>query len=228
MSTKNFSYTEKNSDDVADYLMKTYSADDAILESVVKSTTDAGMPMIQVGPLDGLLLEVLVRAVGAIKCVEVGTLAGYSAIRIARALPTNGKLYTIEYDPKHAEIARKNIQTAGVASKVEVFTGAGVDVLPSLNDKGPFDLVFIDADKAGYTSYLKWAESNLKIGGIVLGDNALAFGFLTEKNIPEREVKSVEALRKFNQALGASRVFKSAMIPTGEGLAIGVKIAEPE
>ena len=106
------------------------------------------------------------------RAIEVGTLIGYSAIHVARALPADGHLWTIEFERKHADLARANLAAAGVAAKVTVCDGAGVDVLPTLEPHGPFDAVFIDADKVNYHHYGRWAVANLRPGGIVLGDNA--------------------------------------------------------
>ena len=139
-----------------------------------------GIPAIQVGPSEGKLLELLLRLAGAKKVVEVGTLVGYSAIHMARALPAGGHLWSVEFEPSHAEVARANIAAAGLADKVTVLVGAGRDVLPTLNGNGPFDAVFIDADKVNYDHYGQWAVENLRPGGLVLGDNAYLFGELLE------------------------------------------------
>ena len=136
------------------------------------------MPAIQVGPSEGRLLYLLMKLAGASKVVEVGTLAGYSAIHLARALPPGGHLWSVEYEPHHAEVARKNLAAAGVGDRVTVLVGAGRDVLPTLEKHGPFDAVFIDADKVNYDHYGRWAIEHLRPGGLVLGDNAYLFGEL--------------------------------------------------
>ncbi|MBL0216341.1 MAG: class I SAM-dependent methyltransferase [Myxococcales bacterium] len=118
-----------------------------------------GIPAIQVGPSDGKLIQLLLRLAGAKKVVEVGTLVGYSAIHMARALPPDGHLWSIEYEEKHAAVARGNLAAAGVADRVTVLVGPGVEVLPIIADKGPFDAVFIDADKVNYHVYGAWAVS---------------------------------------------------------------------
>jgi len=147
--------------------------------------------------------------------VEVGTLAGYSAIRIARALPADGKLFTIELDPRHAEVARNAIAVAGQSATVEVLVGAGVDVLPTLEKHGPFDAVFIDADKRSYDAYGRWAAKNLRTGGLLLGDNAYLFGKLLDQD-PE-----AEAMRRFHEE--AVKAFDTTCIPTPDGLLLGIK-----
>jgi caffeoyl-CoA O-methyltransferase len=174
-----------------------------------------GIPAIQVGPSEGRFLNLLMRIAGAKKVVEVGTLVGYSAIQMARALPAGGKLWSVEFEPKHAEVARANITAAGVADRGEVLVGAGVDVLPTLVGHGPFDAVFIDADKVNYAAYGAWAIANLRKGGLVIGDNAYLFGELTDDNDRAR------AMRSFHEQVAAA--CDSVCLPTPDGLVVGVK-----
>jgi caffeoyl-CoA O-methyltransferase len=174
-----------------------------------------GIPAIQVGPSEGRFLNLLMRIAGAKKVVEVGTLVGYSAIQMARALPAGGKLWSIEFEPKHAEVARANIAAAGVPDRVEVLVGAGVDVLPTLVGHGPFDAVFIDADKVNYDTYGAWAIANLRQGGLVIGDNAYLFGELTDDSDRAR------AMRTFHEQVAAA--CDSVCLPTPDGLVVGIK-----
>jgi caffeoyl-CoA O-methyltransferase len=173
------------------------------------------MPAIQVAPSEGKLLGMLIALAGARRVVEVGTLAGYSALRIARALPEDGKLWSIEYDPRHAAVARASIAAAGLSERVEVLEGPGVEVLARLVPHGPFDAVFIDADKGNYDRYGRWAHANLRSGGLLLGDNAYLFGRLLEDS-PE-----AAAMRRFHEEAAAS--FDTVCIPTPDGLLLGVK-----
>ncbi len=174
-----------------------------------------GIPAIQVGPSEGKLLELLLRMINARKVVEVGTLVGYSAIHMARALPPDGHLWSIEYEAKHAEIARKNIERAGLASRVTVVVGAGIDMLPTLEKQGPFDAVFIDADKANYDRYGRWATEHLRKGGLVIGDNAYLFGELFE------DADRGRAMRAFHEHV--AKTCDSVCIPTPDGLVVGIK-----
>jgi caffeoyl-CoA O-methyltransferase len=174
-----------------------------------------GVPAIQVGPSEGKLLGLLLRMVGAAKVVEVGTLVGYSAIHMARALAAGGHLWSIEFDPRHAEIARGNLAAAGLADRVTVLVGAGRDVLPSLEAHAPFDAMFIDADKASYEHYGRWAIQHLRPGGLVLGDNAYLFGELLDDTDRGR------AMRGFHEMVAAH--CDSVCAPTPEGLVIGIK-----
>jgi caffeoyl-CoA O-methyltransferase len=218
-------FAASNDPKLVGYLEKTFKPEDPVLHDVVQRSVKAGLPAIQVGMMDGLHLEVLTRASGAKKAVEIGTLGGYSGIHIARALPPGGKLYTFEMDPKHAEVARASFQTAGVADKVEIFIGPAIQNLPRIAANGPFDLVFIDADKTGYPDYLKWAAENLRVGGIVLGDNTFAWGMIADERAEDpSDQPTVTALRAFNDSIANGGRFKATMLPTNEGLTLGVKI----
>lgn len=174
-----------------------------------------GIPSIQVGPSEGRLLNLLLRIANARKVVEVGTLVGYSAIHMARALPPDGHVWSIEFDPKHAEIARANLVAAEVADRVSVIVGAGKDVLPTLAKDGPFDAVFIDADKVNYDFYGAWAIKNLRRGGLVIGDNAYLFGDLMDASDTAR------AMRAFHEQV--AQACDSVCVPTPDGLVLGVK-----
>ncbi len=198
---------------ILDYVNKTHAGHDAALAQAF--AVPDGIPAIQVGPSEGQLLYLLLRLANAKKVVEVGTLVGYSAIRMARALPAGGHLYSIEFDPKHAEVARKNIAAAGFADRITVHVGAGVDVLPTLEGNGPFDAVFIDADKQNYDKYGAWATKNLRRGGLVLGDNAYLFGELLDDSDRGR------AMRAFHEHVAST--CDSVCIPTPDGLVVGIK-----
>ena len=174
-----------------------------------------GVPAIQVGPSDGRLLYLLLRLANAKKVVEVGTLVGYSAIHLARALPADGHVWSIEFEAKHAEIARANLAAAGLSDRVTVIVGAGKDVLPTLDAHGPFDAVFIDADKVNYDFYGQWAIAHLRSGGLVLGDNAYLFGELMEESDRGR------AMRTFHERV--AQACDSVCVPTPDGLVVGIK-----
>jgi caffeoyl-CoA O-methyltransferase len=201
------------------YLNRVFRPEDPVLKEARERSLKAGLPEIQVGPLDALHLEVLARAAGARKAVEIGTLGGYSGIALARALGKDGRLHTFELDPKHAEVARESFRKAGVLDRVRIHVGPALERLPECEEDAPFDLVFIDADKDNYPAYLSWAAEHLRVGGVVLGDNAFAFG-----EIVDGRGAGPVAMRKFNEELAQGGRFRATMIPTGEGLAMGVKI----
>jgi caffeoyl-CoA O-methyltransferase len=198
---------------ILDYVNRVHAPHDAGLARAF--VVPEGIPAIQVGPSDGKLIHLLLRLVGAKRVVEVGTLVGYSAIHMARALASDGHLWSIEFEPRHAEVARENIAAAGLADRVTVIVGAGRDVLPTLDPHGPFDAVFIDADKVGYDFYGRWAIDHLRRGGLVIGDNAYLFGELLEDSDRGR------AMRAFHELVAAT--CESVCAPTPDGLVVGIK-----
>jgi len=205
--------TSYTTPDIIGFVDRTHVHHDAALARAFSVPED--MPAIQVGPSDGKLLYLLLRLIGARKVVEVGTLAGYSAIVMARALPADGRLWTIEAEDKHAKIARANVAAAGLADRVTVVDGTGQAALPTLVGHGPFDAVFIDADKEGYEHYGAWAIDNLRPGGLVLGDNAYLFGRLMSDS------PAAVAMRAFHQRV--ANACDSVCVPTPDGLVVGIK-----
>lgn len=175
----------------------------------------AGIPSAQVHPADGRLLSVLVRLVDARKVVEIGTLVGYSAIHMARALAPGGRLWSIESEPKHASIARENLATAGLADRVSVVVGAARDVLSKLDKYAPFDAVFVDADKESYDHYGRWALQHVRKGGLVIGENAYLFAELMDDS------PSARAMRAFHEMI--STHCDSVCVPTPDGMVVGIK-----
>ena len=198
--------------EILDFVNTTHVPHDAGLARAFQ--VPEGIPAIQVGPSDGKTVHLLVKLVGATKIVEVGTLIGYSAIHMARAMRPGGKLWTIEFDPKHAEVARANLAAASL-SNVEVIVGAGRDVLPTLAQHGPVDVVFIDADKESYDFYGQWALDNLRPGGLVIGDNAYLFGELLDDTARGRAMRAFHAL--------VAKHCDSVCVPTPDGLVVGIK-----
>jgi len=188
---------------------------DEALAYAYESPSREGMPPISVGPNEGRTLELLLRLAGAKRVVEIGTLAGYSTIWMARALPPDGHLWTFEVDPKHAAVARENLRRAGVADRVDVLVGDAVELLPKIETHGPFCAVFVDADKERYDRYGRWAAANLRKGGLLLGDNAYFFGRLFGDEAGAR------AMRTFHEETPAA--FDSVCLPTPDGLVLGIR-----
>jgi caffeoyl-CoA O-methyltransferase len=203
------------SPELIDYVNKLHAPHDAALERAFAAPGLHEMPAIQLGPSEGKLIGLLIALTGARKVVEVGTLAGYSAIHIARALPADGKLWTIEYEPRHAEVARDSLAAAGLGDRASVLVGRAAEVLATLASEGPFDAVFLDADKGNYDLYGRWAAQHLRPGGILLGDNAYFFGDLLGGTADAR------AMRRFHEQVAAE--FDSVCIPTPDGLVLGRK-----
>ena len=188
---------------------------DEVLEAALQASADAGLPPISVSPSQGKMLHVLARAQGARQILEIGTLGGYSAIWLARALPGGGRLITLEADPLHAEVARANLARAGLADIVEVRVGPAQDTLPRLRagGDGPFDLIFIDADKSGYPDYLSWSLRLSRPGTMIIADNVVRDGAVADS--ASRDV-NVQGVRRFYEILaGETRVTATAIQTVG-------------
>jgi caffeoyl-CoA O-methyltransferase len=206
------------SDRVGDYIAGLFAREDELLVSLREDADRSGLPPISVSADEGRLLQVLLTSIGARRVLEVGTLGGYSAIWMARALPADGELLTIEIEPKHAEFARRYIERAGLSERIEVRVGRALDVLPSL-DGERFDAVFIDADKEPMPTYFDWAVRLLRPGGLVIADNTLWGGKVCEPS--ERDEKTA-AVREFNRRIATDPRVLSILVPTHDGVAIGV------
>jgi caffeoyl-CoA O-methyltransferase len=204
------------------YVRETYAPEDEVLRDIRERSRQAGLPDIQLAALDARHLEVLARAAGVRRAVEIGTLAGYSGVSLLRGMTPDGRLDTFEIDPAHAEVAGESFRRAGFAGRVQIHLGPALERLAEIDAQGPFDLCFIDADKISYPRYLDWAARHLRRGGLVIGDNAFLFGELgSDTDQPSAEL---QAMRAFHQRLARGDEFRATVIPTGEGLAVGVKI----
>jgi predicted O-methyltransferase YrrM len=171
---------------VDEYIAEQLLGSDPALEAAIAASDAAGLPPIAVTPNQGKLLELLARIHGARLILELGTLGGYSTIWLARALPDDGRLVSLERDPRYADLARANIARAGVAEKVEIRVGAALETLPQLHAEGagPFDLIFIDADKENYPGYLEWALKLARPGTVIIGDNVVRAGAILNPGDP--------------------------------------------
>jgi predicted O-methyltransferase YrrM len=167
--------TEPTPEAVDTFLADLLAPDDEALATARRDSDEAGLPSIAVSAPQGKFLGVLARAIGARRILEIGTLGGYSTIWLARSLAPGGRLVTLEFSPAHADVARANLARAGLADVVEIHVGRALDTLPTLAGE-PFDLVFIDADKAPYAQYLDWAARLTRVGGLVVGDNVVRRG----------------------------------------------------
>lgn len=200
------------------YVTDLFAAEDTVLESIQAETLRHEMPQISLAPQEGRLLQFLLRAVGARKAVEIGTLAGYSGTWLARALPEDGKLYTLEVNPKHAAVARSNFERAGLNGRIELIEGPALESLNRIEPHGPFDFVFIDANKDGYPDYLGWAVQNLRQGGIVAAHNALRGG-----RVAAPRSEDDLGMHNFNRMLAAESQLFSTILSVGDGMAVGIK-----
>jgi predicted O-methyltransferase YrrM len=195
------------------YITDLFVPRDAALDGALEASTAAGLPPINVAPNQGKLLLLLARALGARTILEIGTLGGYSTIWLARALPVDGLLITLETNPKHADIARANIVRAGLADVVELRLGPALDTLPRLaaEGRGPFDLIFIDADKPGYPEYLPWALELSRRGSVIIADNVVRDGAVADEASGDPRVQGV---RRFNELLAAEPGVTATLIQT--------------
>ncbi|HVU44948.1 MAG TPA: O-methyltransferase [Terracidiphilus sp.] len=186
---------------------------DPALEAALAANRRAGLPEIDVTPLQGRFLELLVRMSGARRALEIGTLGGYSTLWMARALPEGGSLLSLELDPRHAEVARGNLKAAGVAGRVEVRVGRALDSLDALIAAGsePFDLIFIDADKSGYPGYLDRALKLARPGTVIVGDNVVREGKVA--NAASRDA-NVQGVRRFAELVGQEPRLRATVLQT--------------
>jgi predicted O-methyltransferase YrrM len=210
---------------VDDYLTNALLPADEALEAALKASAEADLPAINVAPNQGRLLELIARSIGARRILEIGTLGGYSTIWLARALPTGGQLVTLEYDPRHAEVARGNIVRAGFGDVVEIKVGRAVDNLPTL--AGPFDLVFVDADKASNPAYFSWALKLSRVGSVIIVDNVVRGGAVIDAASADPNILGI---RRMNEMIAAEpRVAATAIQTVGskgyDGLAMILVIA---
>jgi len=205
--------TESHWTAVDQYIVDTLIPSDAALGHALQSSAEAGLPPIQVSPAQGRFLHLLARACGACNILEIGTLGGYSTIWLARALPADGLLITLELDPKHAEVARANVAYAGLEPRIEVRRGLALDLLPALAAEGrpPFDLTFIDADKATSAEYFTWAVQLSRVGSVIVADNVVRGGALTDATSND---PSVDGARRLHEAIAAEPRVSATTIQT--------------
>jgi predicted O-methyltransferase YrrM len=211
---------------VDDYIGKLFGDQDKDLESTERAIEAANIPQISVSPNQGKFLHVLARACQAKKILEIGTLGGYSTIWMARALPVNGRLITLELDPKHAALAQNNFIRAGLDGLIEIRIGKALDLLPPMVGEGigPFDMIFIDADKGPYAEYFQWALKLSRPGTLIIADNVIREGKVLDASSQDEMVRGVQ---RFNAALAASTVVTATIIQTvgtkeHDGMALAV------
>ena len=204
------------------YIEGLFAPQDAALEAAARESRRAGLPEIQVSPNEGRLLQLLAELAGARRVLEIGTLGGYSAIHFGRALPMDGLLISLEIDARHAEVARKNVERAGLEEKVEIRVGDARDLLALLaeKDEDPFDLVFIDADKMGYPEYLEWSLRLTRPGSLILGDNTVRGG-----SILDPQDDSARAINEFNEKLAKDPRLSAIVVPLIRERVDGLAIA---
>lgn len=218
---------------VDDYIVEHLLSPDPALDVAVAASEAAGLPPIAITPNQGKLLELLARIHHAQSILELGTLGGYSTIWLARALPQDGQLVTLEREPRYAEVALANIANAGLADMVQVRVGPALETLPEMHGEGagPFDLIFIDADKQNYPGYLEWSLKLSRVGTLIIGDNVVRAGAILDSEGSGSEDGGVAAgVRRFYEMLAAEpRVSATAIQTVGakghDGFALGLVTA---
>lgn len=221
MKKKNETWTA-----VDHYFTELFGNSDDALEAALAANAARGLPAIDVAPNQGKLLELLARMCGARRVLEIGTLGGYSTIRLARALSADGRVVSLELDPKHAEVARANLERAGLADRVEIRVGPAIESLEALAREGaePFDFVFIDADKNGYPGYLKLSLALARAGTVIVGDNVVREGEVVN---PASDDPNVSGVRAFSEMIAREPRLSATVIQTVgvkgyDGLAIAI------
>lgn len=220
--------------ELADYAENLFRPVDAVLAEFQNRARAAGLPEIQVGPMDGRHLEILTRMLKPKSVIEIGTLAGVSGLCFLRGMESLdegvcGALYTFEKNEQHAQVARANLEHAKkiemFRSSFEVITGSALENLSKIEGKGPFDLVFIDADKPNYPNYFDWAVQNLRVGGAIVGDNTFAWGEVHRSELKTGNDRlMVGSLHDFNRKVAEHPGLRGTILPTAEGLTVAVKV----
>jgi predicted O-methyltransferase YrrM len=207
---------------IDDYIQSLFAPQDEALEAAVRESQRTGLPEIHVSPNEGKLLQLLAEMTGARCILEIGTLGGYSAINLARGMAEDGRLISLEIDEHHAEVARQNVERAGLAEKVEIRVGDARELLATIaeSDEGPFDLVFIDADKEGYPEYLEWALRLSRPGSLILGDNTIWGGAIIDP-----QDNSTRAIHEFNEKIARDPRLSAIVLPLLRERVDGLAIA---
>ena len=208
---------------IDDYIQNLFAPQDEALEAAVQESQRAGLPEIHVSPNEGKLLQLLAEMTGARRILEIGTLGGYSAINLARGMAEDGRLISLEIDERHAEVARQNVERAGLAERVKIRVGDARELLAKVaeSDEGTFDLVFIDADKEGYPEYLEWALRLSRPGSLILGDNTIWGG-----DIMDPQDDPTRAINEFNERIARDPRLSAIILPLmRESMVDGLAIA---
>lgn len=200
------------------YITDLFAQEDDVLKWIQSETTRLDIPQMSIRPFEGRLLQLLIYLSGAKKVIEIGSLAGYSGVWLARALPVDGHLYTIEKNPKHADATRASFEKAGLSDRTTVYQGDALDMLDKLIPEGPFGLIFLDAMKVDNPKYLTWAVEHLSIGGVIAAHNSFRQG-----RIIAPETIHDHGMIEFHQMLIDEPRVEATIIGMGDGITVGVK-----
>jgi caffeoyl-CoA O-methyltransferase len=199
-----------------DYIVETFAPEDELLKAMPADAEKQGVPLIHISPEQGKFLQVLMRACNAKRVIEVGSLFGYSALWMARALPADGKLVALELSPLHVRVIHQNVQRAGLSDKIEVIEGDARETLKTL--QGPFDFAFVDAEKMEYIAYYEQVMKLLRPGAIIVADNASGHGDAWNP----KAKGNVPAIRAMNQIMASDPRLTSLLVPISDGMCVGV------
>ena len=203
------------------YVRRLFAREDDALRAIRARAAEASLPTIQLPPATARAVQILLRATGARRVLEIGTLAGYSAVWIARALPPAGRLITLEIDPDRASVARESVEDAGLAGRVELRIGDALEMMAAMDPQPPFDAVFLDADKERYCDYLGHAARLVRQNGLLMADNALWRGEVLD---PEGFGGLAADIHRFNERVASDKRFEATILPVGDGLMVAVRV----
>lgn len=209
-------------DNIYSYILERFSGEDEFLTRLNEEAKEENFPPIHISPDQSRFLLFFLKAIGAKNILEIGSLAGYSAISMARGLPDGGKVIALEKFKKNCDFIRRKVKEAGLDDKIEVVEGDARDFLKTYEPSEPLDFIFIDADKRSYKHYVEKLTPHLRKGGIVCADNALAFGHIASE-APEEERKNVQAIRDFNDWMVANDNYECTLVTMGDGMLMCVK-----
>ncbi len=209
---------------VDQYISNLFEDEDYCLKAAQQAIFESGIPQISISPNQGKFLHLLANLANAKKILEVGTLGGYSTIWMARALPTDGKMITLEIEDKHAKVAQQNFDRCGLTSKIDLRLGKAIEVMPQLEKEGPFDMIFIDADKPPYTEYFQWALKLSRPGTLIIADNVIREGKVL---LDESTDDMVAGVKRFNIFLSKCKdvtatIFQTVGSKEHDGMAIAI------
>lgn len=203
------------------YINNTFAHESSQLLQIRESLQRDGKEGIHIGPYEGKLLGLWLKAIRAEKVIEIGSLYGYSTLWLAQFLPPHGKIISIEKNPDHHSKAKEHLQQSPHWSQIELHCGSASSILPSLNEV--YDMIFIDANKSGYMDYLAWADEHIRPGGLIIGDNTLLFNHVIGQGKGNASPQQLQTMLEFNKCLSDTKKYDSVMIPTPEGMTIALK-----
>ena len=205
------------------YMDELFRQEDKYFKSITKVTEAEAVERMQISSHEGQILQFLVHLSKALKVVEIGTLYAYSTLHIAKALPEKGQIFTLDISSERHKKSKEILKDSLDFKKIYWLSGRALDTLKSIENQGPFDMLFIDADKEAYLEYLSWGEKNLKQGALLVADNTFLFGAVYGEARRDIKKETLENMIKFNKRLSDASYWKSALIPTAEGLSLGIK-----